>query len=85
MILSGLNALWTTAPDFPAAGAQDVAALKQFLRKHQVAANVFYSAYPATSVLNLKAALEFAFWFGWIVRRLADGQKPDASPVSFPS
>ncbi len=85
MILSGLNALWTTAPDFPAAGAQDVAALKQFLRKHQVAANVFYSAYPATSVLNLKADLEFAFWFGWIVRRLADGQKPDASPASFPS
>jgi len=81
MILSGLNALWTSAPDFPLTGAQDVAALKQFLRSHQVAANVFYSAYPATSVLNLKQNLEFASWFGWIVRYLTGGKKPGDSPV----
>ena len=85
MILSGLNALWTSAPDFPLAGAQDVAALKQFLRSHQVAANVFYSAYPATSVANLKQDLEFAFWFGWLVRHLTHGQKPDSSPASVAS
>lgn len=53
LILSGLNALWDTSLGFPEAGAQDVAALKHFLRCHQVPANVFYSAYPATTVINI--------------------------------
>jgi hypothetical protein len=75
MILSGLDALWTCAADFPLAGARDVPALKQFLRRNQVPANAFYSAYPATSVLNLKADLGFAKWYGWLVRRLAQGRK----------
>ncbi len=81
MILSGLDALWTTAPDFPLAGAHDVAALKQFLRGHQVPANVFYSAYPAASVLNLKDNLQFAFWFGTIIRRLSEGRTCETSPA----
>jgi hypothetical protein len=68
MILSGLDALWCSAPDYPVAGAQDVAALKQFLRRHQAPANVFYSALPETSVLNLKQALEFSAWFRPIAR-----------------
>jgi len=70
MILSGLNALWSSAPDFPQAGAADVPAFKQFLRTHQVPANVFYSAYPQTSVLNLKQDLEFQTWNGWLLRGL---------------
>jgi hypothetical protein len=53
LILSGLNALWDTSLGFPESGAQDVAALKHFLRCHQVPANVFYSAYPTTTVLNI--------------------------------
>lgn len=53
LILSGLNALWDTSLGFPESGAQDVAALKHFLRCHQVPANLFYSAYPATTVINI--------------------------------
>ena len=53
------------------AGAQDLAALKQFLRVHQAPANVFYSAYPEASVLNLRDDLEFARESGPIARRLA--------------
>jgi hypothetical protein len=73
MILSGLDALWLSAPDYPQAGAQDVAALKQFLRKHQVSSNVFYSAYEDTTVLNLIDDREFARSYGWAVRRMAEG------------
>jgi histidinol-phosphate/aromatic aminotransferase/cobyric acid decarboxylase-like protein len=87
MILSGLDALWTSAPDNPRAGAQDVAALKQFLRRHQAPANVFYCAYPEASVLNLTDDLAFARWFGWIFRRLTAGRAaataaPRRLPVS---
>ena len=70
MILSGLDALWSSAPDYPRAGAQDVAALKQFLRSHQAPANVFYSAYPSSSVLNLKHDLEFMRRFGGVLRTI---------------
>jgi hypothetical protein len=70
MILSGLDALWMSAPGYPVAGAQDVEALKQFLRSHQIAANVFYSAYPEASVLNVKTDLQFSAWFGWLWRWL---------------
>ncbi len=74
MILSGLDALWASAPDYPEAGAQDVAALKQFLRRHQVPANVFYSAYEETTVLNFMDDRAFARWFGWAVRWMAESQ-----------
>jgi hypothetical protein len=77
MILSGLDALWSSAPDYPRAGAQDVAALKQFLRRHQAPANVFYSAYPETSVLNLNDDLEFGRWFGSTFQRLTAGRVPN--------
>jgi hypothetical protein len=69
MILSGLDALWRSARDFPQAGAQDVAALKQFLRQHQVPANAFYSAIPETSVLNIQQTLEFVRWAGPLIQR----------------
>jgi len=82
MILSGLDALWHSAPDYPEAGAQDVAALKQFLRRHQVPANAFYSAIPETSVLNLQHTLEFAAWFGPLIRRLGmDKTATGTTPV----
>lgn len=80
MILSGLDALWTSDPLFPRAGAQDVAALKQFLRAQQAPANVFYSAYPTASVLNLKLNLEFARWFGWFFRFVTEGRAPAPAP-----
>jgi len=79
MILSGLDALWTSAPNFPKAGAQDVEALKEFLRHHQVTASVFYSAYPYESVLNLTQALSFHRTFGWLLRPRLSSPCSDAS------
>lgn len=57
MILSGLDAIWGSSYGFPKLGAQDLAAFKDFLRCHQVPANVFYSGYPAGTVLNIADAL----------------------------
>jgi hypothetical protein len=58
LILSGLNAIWESSYGFPELGAQDVAAFKHFLRCHQAPANVFYSAYPRTTIPNILAGLE---------------------------
>jgi len=55
MILSGLDAIWDTAPGFPPDGARDLPAFKRFLRCHQVPAEVFFSAYPGETVLNIAA------------------------------
>ena len=53
MILSGLDAIWETAYGYPPDGARDVPAFKQFLRRHQVPSEVFFSAYPDETVLNM--------------------------------
>lgn len=53
MILSGLDAIWETAFGYPPDGARDLPAFKQFLRGHQVPAEVFFSAYPDQTVLNI--------------------------------
>jgi hypothetical protein len=53
MILSGLDAIWETALAYPPDGARDLPAFKWFLRSHQVPAEVFYSAYPGETVLNI--------------------------------
>jgi hypothetical protein len=57
MILSGLDAIWTTAEAYPPDGARDVPAFKRFLRRHQIPAEVFFSAYPDITVLNIVNAL----------------------------
>jgi hypothetical protein len=57
MILSGLDAIWSTAETYPPDGARDVPAFKRFLRSHQVPAEVFFSAYPDVTVLNIVKAL----------------------------
>lgn len=57
MILSGLDAIWENCHGWPESGAQDVAALKQFLRCHQAPAQVFYSGYPGATVLHFVDAL----------------------------
>lgn len=54
MILSGLNAIWENFIGWQEAGAGDVDAFKRFLRCHQEQAQIFYSAYPYESVLNIK-------------------------------
>ncbi len=58
MILSGLDAIWENCYGYPQVGARDVVALKHFLRLHQVPANVFYSAVPHASVLNILDGME---------------------------
>ena len=53
MILSGLDAIWETSYGYPPDGARDLPAFKRFLRSHQVAAEIFFSAYPEQTVLNI--------------------------------
>jgi hypothetical protein len=53
MILSGLDAIWETARGYPPDGAGDLPAFKRFLRTHQVPAEVFFSAYPRETILNI--------------------------------
>lgn len=53
MILSGLDAIWETSLGYPPDGARDLPAFKRFLRNHQVPSEVFYSAYPEQTVLNI--------------------------------
>jgi hypothetical protein len=60
LILSGLDAIWETSYGFPPDGARDLPALKRFLRSHQVASEVFYSAYPEETVLNIIKDRAFA-------------------------
>jgi hypothetical protein len=53
MILSGLDAIWETSYGFPPDGARDLPAYKRFLRSHQVPSEIFFSAYPDETVLNI--------------------------------
>ena len=58
LILSGLSAIWSSSYGFPQLGPQDLAAFKEFLRCHQVPANVFYSAYPQGTVAAVANAMQ---------------------------
>ena len=58
MILSGLDAIWSTAEGYPLDGARDLPAFKRFLRSHQVPSEVFFSAYPDATVLNINDAVQ---------------------------
>ena len=53
MILSGLDAIWESSFGYPADGARDLPAFKRFLRAHQAPSEVFFSAYPNETVLNI--------------------------------
>jgi hypothetical protein len=60
MILSGLDAIWETSYGYPPDGARDLPAFKRFLRSHQVPAEIFFSAYPDETVLNIMSDRAFA-------------------------
>jgi hypothetical protein len=60
MILSGLDAIWETSYGYPPDGARDLPAFKRFLRSHQVPSEVFFSAYPDRTVLNIVNDRAFA-------------------------
>jgi len=53
-------------PDFPStrylfgAGAKQIVEFKQWSREHNVYANVWYSAYPDTSVRNILTDIDIA-------------------------
>ena len=53
MILSGLDAIWESSFGYPADGARDLPAFNRFLRAHQAPSEVFFSAYPNETVLNI--------------------------------
>jgi hypothetical protein len=60
MILSGLDAIWETSYGYPPDGARDLPAFKRFLRSHQLPAEIFFSAYPEETVLNVVNDRAFA-------------------------
>ena len=60
MILSGLDAIWDSSDGYPPDGARDLPAFKWFLRSHQIASEVFFSAYPDQTVLNIANDLALA-------------------------
>jgi hypothetical protein len=60
LILSGLDAIWETSYGYPPDGARDLPAFKRFLRSHQVPSEVFFSAYPEETVLNIVNDRAFA-------------------------
>jgi hypothetical protein len=45
---------------YPPDGARDLPAFKRFLRNHQVPSEVFFSAYPDVTVLNLRNDIALA-------------------------
>ena len=50
----GLNSIWNNVEGYPEAGAQDVAAFKQFFRNdQQPLSQVFYAAYPEVTIKNI--------------------------------
>jgi len=76
MILSGLDAIWETSFGYPPDGARDLPAFKRFLRAHQVPSEVFFSAYPDATTLNVGNDLELA-------QRIAAGtRQPVKNPAS---
>ena len=60
LILSGLDAIWETSYGYPPDGARDLPGFKRFLRSHQVPSEIFYSAYPEETVLNIVNDRAFA-------------------------
>jgi hypothetical protein len=60
---SGLTGIWTNTVDFPkttllfGAGARDIERFKDWTRKGQVLTQVWYTAYPTSTVRNIRDAI----------------------------
>jgi hypothetical protein len=50
---SGMDLIWWTTPDYPEKGAYDLDAFKSIIRRNQLKTQVFYSAYPDSTVRNI--------------------------------
>lgn len=49
----GMDLIWTSAPGYPEQGSIDIEAFKSIIRRNQVRTQVFYSAYPNSTVKNI--------------------------------
>lgn len=56
----GLDAIWGCGVGYPAGGARNTEAFKAQIRSHQHPAQVFYSAYPDSTVQNVQDDLALA-------------------------
>jgi hypothetical protein len=50
---SGMDLIWTSAPRYPKKGSRDIEAFKAIIRVNQVKTQVFYSAFPDRTIVNL--------------------------------
>lgn len=49
----GMDLIWTSAPGYPEQGSIDIEAFKSIIRRNQIKTQVFYSAYPNSTVKNV--------------------------------
>ncbi len=49
----GLDLVWRSSPDYPEKGAIDLEKFKAVIRANQIKTQVFYSAYPHETVVNI--------------------------------
>ena len=54
----GMNMIWANCIDFPLGGCRDIETFKVYIRDSQLPTQVFYSAYPDETVLNIVNDLE---------------------------
>lgn len=48
----GMNAIWGNCVGFPRGGCKDIEWFKKYIRDNQIPAQMFYSAYPQSSIKN---------------------------------
>jgi hypothetical protein len=65
----GMNAIWANCVGFPRGGCRDIEWFKEYIRDNQIPAQVFYSAYPQTTVRNKLTDLQIAGSVGQFVRQ----------------
>ena len=53
----GMDRIFGHCDGYPAGGCRDFEAFKEYVRKHQVPTDLFYAAYPETSVKGVLEAL----------------------------
>ncbi|SEB10417.1 hypothetical protein [Pedobacter hartonius] len=51
--VAGMNLVWGNCIGFPISGSSDVESFKRYIRDHQTPAQVYYSAYPDSTVRNI--------------------------------
>ena len=64
-----MNAIWANCIDFPRAGCKDIESFKRYIRDNQIPAQVFYSAYPETTMKNKITDLQITGSVGQFIRQ----------------